>query len=55
MIGDSGNDVPMFHEGYAYAMKNAAPAVQKQADEVTELDNNHAGVLQIINTLTEGL
>ena len=55
VIGDSGNDVPMFHEGYAYAMKNAAPAVQKQADEVTELDNNHAGVLQIINTLTEGL
>ncbi|MGN1388969.1 MAG: HAD family hydrolase [Bulleidia sp.] len=55
VIGDSGNDVPMFSEGYAYAMKNAAPAVQSQADEVTELDNNHAGVLQIIHTLTEEL
>ena len=55
VIGDSGNDVPMFSEGYAYAMKNAAPAVQRQADEVTELDNNHAGVLQIIHTLTEEL
>ncbi len=48
--GDAENDIPMvLAAGIGCAMKNADEALKKQADYVTEHDNNHAGVAEILN------
>ena len=47
--GDAENDLPMIIEaGIGCAMKNADEALKAKADYVTEHDNNHAGVAEIL-------
>ncbi len=47
--GDAENDLPMIIEaGIGCAMKNAVEALKAKADYVTEHDNNHAGVAEIL-------
>lgn len=47
--GDAENDLPMIMEaGIGCAMKNADEALKAKADYVTEHDNNHAGVAEIL-------
>lgn len=48
-IGDEGNDVAMFKTaGLGVAMINAREEVRKEADYVTERDNDHSGVAEVI-------
>ncbi len=48
--GDAENDLPMIRSaGIGCAMKNADEALKEQADYVTENDNNHGGVAEILN------
>lgn len=47
--GDEANDIPMLEAaGVGAAMVNAAPEVKAAADYVTERDNNHSGVAEIV-------
>lgn len=47
--GDEANDIPMLEAaGVGAAMANAAPEVKAAADYVTERDNNHSGVAEIV-------
>lgn len=47
--GDEGNDISMLRAaGVGAAMSNAAPEVKAAADYVTERDNNHSGVAEIV-------
>lgn len=47
--GDAENDLPMIIDaGIGCAMKNADEALKAKADYVTEHDNNHAGVAEIL-------
>lgn len=47
--GDEANDIPMLYAaGVGVAMANAAPEVKAAADYVTERDNNHSGVAEIV-------
>ena len=47
--GDAENDLPMIRAaGIGCAMKNADEALKKEADYITEHDNNHAGVAEIL-------
>ena len=47
--GDEANDVSMIRAaGVGAAMSNAVPAAKEAADYVTERDNNHDGVAEII-------
>lgn len=47
--GDEGNDVSMIRAaGLGAAMANAVPAAKEAADYVTERDNNHDGIEEII-------
>lgn len=47
--GDEANDIPMLKAaGVGAAMVNAAPEVKAAADYVTERDNNHSGVAEIV-------
>lgn len=48
-VGDAENDLPMIlAAGIGCAMKNADESLKAQADYVTERDNNHAGVAEIL-------
>ncbi len=48
--GDENNDIPMLKAaGTKIAVLNAAEAVKAAADIVTDFDNNHDGLIQIIN------
>ncbi|MCD8231698.1 MAG: Cof-type HAD-IIB family hydrolase [Clostridiales bacterium] len=48
-VGDEENDLPMIQAaGIGIAMKNAGENIRKYADEVTERDNNHGGVADVI-------
>jgi len=47
--GDEGNDISMIRAaGVGAAMANAIPAVKEAADYVTQRDNNHDGIEEII-------
>lgn len=47
--GDEANDMAMLKAaGVGCAMKNAVPAVKEIADYITENDNNHDGVAEIV-------
>ncbi len=48
-VGDEENDVYMIREaGIGVAMKNARDEIKAEADCVTENDNNHSGVAEVI-------
>lgn len=48
--GDAENDLSMIKAaGTGIAMANAAPVVKENADIITEKDNNHDGLLEIID------
>ncbi len=48
-VGDEGNDISMIRAaGMGIAMANAIPAVKEAADYVTERDNNHDGIEEIV-------
>ncbi len=49
--GDENNDIPMLkYAGHGIAVANAAPSVKEAADIVTKEDNEHNGLLEVINT-----
>ncbi len=49
-FGDNQNDAAMLRDAkYGYAMKNAAPEAKAATPLVTPLDNNHDGVLDMID------
>lgn len=51
-IGDAENDISMIQEaGTGIAMANAQDSVKEIADQITKNDNNHDGVLEIIQNL----
>ncbi|MFD0897213.1 Cof-type HAD-IIB family hydrolase [Loigolactobacillus binensis] len=51
-FGDGANDMAMLQAaGQSYAMKNAAAFVKTAAQQVTELDAEHGGVLATLETL----
>ncbi|MDV7694188.1 Cof-type HAD-IIB family hydrolase [Pediococcus parvulus] len=56
-FGDNQNDAAMLQDAkYGYAMKNAAPEAKAVTSLVTPLDNNHSGVLDMIDrVLTDQL
>ena len=48
-VGDEENDCPMIEAaGVGVAMANASPVVRNVADYVTERDNNHSGIAEVI-------
>jgi Cof subfamily protein (haloacid dehalogenase superfamily) len=48
--GDAENDLPMIlAAGIGCAMQNADESLKKQADYVTENDNNHGGIAEILH------
>lgn len=48
--GDAENDITMLEAaGTACVMANAAPGMERYADYVTERDNNHSGIAEIIH------
>lgn len=48
-VGDQANDIPMIREaGVGAAMINGIDAAKEAADYVTEADNNHDGVAEVI-------
>ena len=48
-VGDEENDCPMIEAaGVGVAMANASPVVRNAADYVTERDNNHSGIAEVI-------
>ena len=48
-VGDEENDCPMIEAaGVGVAMANASPVVKNVADYVTERDNNHSGIAEVI-------
>ena len=48
-VGDEENDCPMIEAaGVGVAMANASPVVRNVADYVTERDNNHSGITEVI-------
>ncbi len=48
-VGDAPNDLSMLHAaGFSIAMANAGEAVKKQVDLVTQNDNDHDGVLEVL-------
>ena len=45
-FGDTSNDLEMIQEsGTRFAMKNATPDLKRVADQITQRDNNHDGLL----------
>lgn len=47
--GDAENDIAMLQAaGTACVMKNAAPGMEAYADYITERDNNHSGIAEVI-------
>ena len=54
-FGDNGNDKEMIaHVGLGVAMRNGAEDVRNVADLVTPTDNNHDGVLDVIDAILAG-
>lgn len=54
-FGDTQNDEAMLqHARLGYAMKNAEPEAKKATKLITKLDNNHSGVLDMIERLLAG-
>lgn len=52
--GDEGNDISMIEEaGTGYAVSNAREEVKAVADRVTENDNDHAAIAEIIYEMME--
>ena len=48
-VGDEENDCPMIEAaGVGVAMANASQVVKDVADYVTERDNNHSGIAEVI-------
>ena len=48
-VGDEENDCPMIEAaGVGVAMRNASTVAKQVADYVTEMDNNHGGISEII-------
>ena len=48
-VGDEENDCPMIEAaGVGVAMANASPVVRNVADYVTERDNNHSAIAEVI-------
>lgn len=55
-IGDHVNDLSMFDEvGLKVAMKNGYQSLKEKADIITKFDNNHNGVGEIIERITNNL
>lgn len=51
-FGDFLNDMAMLQNAtHSYAMKNAHPRLKEAAKNVTRLDNNHYGVMEVIKEL----
>ena len=49
--GDEANDIPMVRAaGVGVAMANGIPEIRAAADYVTEADNNHSGIAEVIRT-----
>ena len=54
-VGDEENDCPMIEAaGVGVAMSNASPAAKAVADYVTERDNNHSGIAEVIEKFVLG-
>lgn len=52
--GDEENDLPMIREAHiGCAMKNAKPMLKEAADYITEHDNNHNGIAEIIDRFAD--
>ena len=50
VVGDMGNDVPMFEvAGYSVAMGNASDAVKAQATDAAKADNDHDGWAEAVD------
>lgn len=48
-VGDEENDISMIRKAYVgVAMKNAIPRTKEAADYITENDNNHDGIAEVI-------
>ena len=48
-IGDNENDLEMLEvAGLAVAMKNATKTIREKADVISDFDNNHHGVADVI-------
>lgn len=48
-VGDEENDISMIRKAHiGVAMKNAIPAVKEAADYITENDNNHDAIAEVI-------
>lgn len=48
-IGDEQNDIPMIQSAHiGIAMKNGIDDIKKAADYVTENDNNHDAIAEVI-------
>jgi len=54
-VGDQANDIPMIREaGIGAAMINGIDAIKAEADYITEADNNHDGVAEVIRKFVPG-
>ena len=54
-VGDEENDCPMIEAaGVGVAMANASQVVKDAADYVTERDNNHSGIAEVIEKFVLG-
>ena len=54
-VGDEENDCPMIEAaGVGVAMSNASPVAKAVADYVTERDNNHSGIAEVIEKFVLG-
>ena len=52
-VGDEENDIPMIKEAFTgFAMKNAIPKAKEAADLITENDNNHDAIAEIVEKMT---
>jgi len=55
-VGDERNDISMIETaGVGIAMKNAVEEAKQAADYVTEHDNNHGGIAEVIERLILGM
>lgn len=53
-FGDNPNDIEMLKLAeFGYAMQNATDRTKAAVDHITPLDNNHEGVLDVIETLLD--
>lgn len=55
-VGDEANDISMLRAaGVGAAMQNAVPEVKAAADYITERDNNHDGIEEVIGRFLTGI